>query len=116
MGKILLEGMEFFSHHGYYDEERKIGNKYSVDLEVTLNFEAAADSDQLNKTANYETLYAITAKVMNETSHLLEHIANNIIVSIKNEFSEIEKVKVKVSKYNPPIKGLCKAASVILEK
>ncbi len=116
MGLILLEGMEFFSHHGYYDEERKIGNKYSVDLEVELDVTAAAKSDRLSETANYETLYAITAKVMSETLHLLEHIADNIITEIKMKFPEIIRVKVKVSKHNPPIKGLCKMASVILER
>ena len=116
MGLIQLEGMEFFSHHGYYDEERKIGNKYSVDLEVELDFSEAAANDNLSETANYETLYAITAKVMGETFHLLEHIADNIISEIKSKFPEIKRVRVKVSKHNPPIKGLCKLASVVLEK
>ena len=116
MGKILLEGMEFFSHHGFYDEERKIGNKYTVDLEVTYDFSTAAKSDKLSETANYETLYAITANVMSETFHLLEHIAHNIISQVKVKFPLTGKVKVKVSKHNPPIKGLCKLASVELEE
>ena len=29
MGQIALEGMEFFAYHGHFDEEQKIGNKYS---------------------------------------------------------------------------------------
>jgi len=27
MGKILLEGMEFFAYHGHYKEEQIIGTK-----------------------------------------------------------------------------------------
>jgi dihydroneopterin aldolase len=34
MGKITLEGLEFFAFHGYYDEEQKIGNKYGVDITI----------------------------------------------------------------------------------
>ena len=30
MGKVALEGIEFFSYHGYYEEEQKLGNKYEV--------------------------------------------------------------------------------------
>jgi dihydroneopterin aldolase len=33
-GKITLEGMEFFAHHGYYQEEQKIGNKFAVDIMI----------------------------------------------------------------------------------
>jgi dihydroneopterin aldolase len=34
MGKILLEGMEFFAYHGHYEEEQIIGTKFIVDIEI----------------------------------------------------------------------------------
>jgi dihydroneopterin aldolase len=34
---IGLEGMEFYAYHGVYEEERKIGGKYIVDVLVHTN-------------------------------------------------------------------------------
>ena len=59
MGKVALEGIEFFAYHGYYEEQRKIGNKYEVNIEITSDLSEAAKSDSLSGTINYEILYKI---------------------------------------------------------
>lgn len=115
MGKVALEGMEFYARHGYYEEERKIGNKYSVDVELDVDFTDAAMEDKLDGTVNYERVYEVVAEVMNIDAQLLEHLAGKMIRQIRDEFPQINAVKVKVSKYNPPIKGLCHRAVVTLE-
>ena len=113
-GVVALEGMEFYARHGYYEEERVIGNKYSVDVYITTDFTEAANEDKLDGTINYERVYEIVAEVMNIDALLLEHLAGKMIRSIKSEFPQASSVKVRVSKYNPPIKGLCHRASVEL--
>ncbi|WP_258100715.1 dihydroneopterin aldolase [Marinoscillum pacificum] len=115
MGKVALEGMEFYARHGYYEEERKIGNKYSVDVELDVDFTDAAMDDKLEGTVNYERVYEVVAEVMNIDAQLLEHLAGKMIRQLKTEFPQVNQVKVKVSKYNPPIKGLCHRAVVTLE-
>ena len=57
MGRITLEGLEFFAFHGYYDEEQKIGNKYGVDITVETTLEKAQTDDKLSETIDYEELY-----------------------------------------------------------
>lgn len=113
-GIVALEGMEFYARHGYYEEERIIGNKYSVDVYITTDCSLAAENDKLEGTINYERIYEIVASVMNIDALLLEHLAGKMIQSIKSEFKQAEVVRVKVSKYNPPIKGLCHRAFVEL--
>ncbi|WP_421872389.1 dihydroneopterin aldolase [Marinoscillum sp.] len=115
MGKVSLEGMEFYARHGYYEEERKIGNKYSVDVTLDVDFSEAAMADKLEGTVNYERVYEVIAEVMNIDAQLLEHLAGKIIRQLKEEFPQVNLVEVKVSKYNPPIKGLCHRATVTLE-
>ncbi|MEP1035131.1 dihydroneopterin aldolase [Ekhidna sp.] len=115
MGKVSLEGMEFYARHGYYEEERVIGNKYSVDVTLDLDFTEAALDDKLEGTVNYEKVYEIVQDVMSIDANLLEHLAGKMIKALKENFSEIKHVKVTVSKYNPPIKGLCKKATVELQ-
>jgi len=115
MGSVALEGMEFYARHGYYEEERIIGNKYSVDVKIDLDFSEAAQEDKLEGTVNYEKVYELVAGVMSIDALLLEHLAGKIIKDIKAEFPQIKKVEVSVSKYNPPIKGLCHRAKVTME-
>jgi dihydroneopterin aldolase len=115
-GKITLEGMEFFAHHGYYQEEQKIGNKFAVDIMIVTDLTDAAEHDMLEETINYETLYKIIRHVMNEPTKLLEHLGKRIIDTVFEEFQQVSSVKVKVSKYNPPVGGICQKASVSLKE
>lgn len=115
IGEVALEGMEFYARHGYYEEERKIGNKYSVDLFMTLDMTSAVCHDQLDGTVDYEKVYEIIAEVMSVDASLLEHLAGKVIQQLKTHFTKLETVKVRISKHNPPIKGLCKTATVTLE-
>jgi len=114
MGKVMLEGMEFYARHGYYEEERVIGNKYSVDVEMELDFDEAVEEDKLEGTVNYEKVYSIVADVMGIDALLLEHLAGKIIKRIKSKYPHVREVRVRVSKYNPPVKGLCQKATVEL--
>ena len=116
MGVVALEGMEFFAYHGYYDEEQKTGNRYSVDIAVTADVAGAARQDRLSLTINYEALYRIIAEEMARQSRLLEHIAERIIERTYQAYPHAELVEVSVSKYNPPIGGICTRARVTLRK
>ncbi|MDX2306554.1 MAG: dihydroneopterin aldolase [Microscillaceae bacterium] len=116
MDKIILEGLEFFAYHGFYKEERKIGNKYNVDLIVEADLHEAADKDKLSFTIDYETLYRIIQQEMQRPSKLLEHIARQIIIQIYRQFPEVNSIEVSVAKFNPPVGGVCKWAKVTLKR
>jgi dihydroneopterin aldolase len=114
MGTIALEGLEFFSYHGFYAEEQKIGNRYSVDVTITVDFEQAAKDDRLSETVNYEKVYATVAEVMQQSHKLLEHIAYHIIERIRVRYPQVETVEVGVSKFNPPVGGVAARARVTM--
>ena len=114
MGTIALEGLEFFAYHGFHDEEQRIGNRYQVDIQVVSDFSEAAENDKLKYTVNYADLYEIIVEVMKIKARLLEHIAQLIILNVRKRYPNIEKVEVSVSKFNPPIGGVCTRAKVTL--
>lgn len=116
MGKVALEGMEFFAYHGYYDEEQKIGNKYSVDVEVETDLSQAGRTDVLGETVNYEELYKLIARVMGKPARLLEAISFQIIQDVFGSFGAAKVVAVSISKFNPPIGGVCQRARVSMRK
>lgn len=116
MGYIHLENMEFFAHHGHYDEERIVGNKFLVNLTLETNMDVASHSDKLEDALDYQLVYQIIKQQMSKKSHLLEHIAGRILDALYNQFTTIEKATVKISKLNPPMGGMMDNVSVTLIK
>jgi dihydroneopterin aldolase len=116
MDQIALEGMEFFAYHGHFDEEQKIGNKYSIDLYLDLDLKHAALSDNLKDTLDYGKIYEKVSLVMSKKHRLLEHVALQIIEKIRLDFQFVKKIRVEVSKFNPPIGGVCHRARVCIEE
>ncbi|UXP30667.1 dihydroneopterin aldolase [Reichenbachiella agarivorans] len=112
---VKLEGLDFFSHHGFYDQEREIGNKYTIDVEVELADPIEINDDNLYATVNYEVIYSIVDEVMKISTKLLETLAITINQRVIRSFPAIISVQTTVSKHNPPIKGVCHKASVTLK-
>lgn len=105
MGKILLEGMEFFSYHGCFKEEQLIGTKFIVDLEVEVDTLRAEVSDHLNDTVNYTSIYLTVKREMEIKAHLIEHVAKRIVDALKIGFPQLVAIHLKIAKLNPPIGG-----------
>jgi len=113
--EISLEGLEFYAYHGYYAEEQKIGNNFSVDAKVIVQLDPAL-SDDLNSTINYEEMYLIVKKEMEQPSRLLEDVAKRILDKVFLRFENIDYAEIGVSKLHPPIPGKCRQAKVLLKK
>ena len=116
MGQIHIENMEFYAFHGHYREEQIVGNKFLVDLTIETDMQAPSESDNLKDAVNYQRAYQIVKAEMEKKSHLLEHIAGRILKSLYAELEGIKKIRVKVSKMNPPVGGKTGSVSVIMEK
>jgi dihydroneopterin aldolase len=113
-GKIILEGLEFHAYHGVYAYERSSGNKFEVDLSVETEIQATAFEDDLTGTLNYEELYALVKSEMDKPSKLLERVAHAIADQVLTSFPAAVMAEVKISKFNPPIGGVCKKATVLV--
>lgn len=111
-GKVVLEGLEFHAYHGIYPDERSSGNKFEVDISVDTFFDESAFHDELSGTINYEDIYAIVKEEMEKPSKLLESVAHAIAEQILESFSAAMKAEVTISKFNPPIGGVCRKAKV----
>ncbi len=114
MSLISLEGMEFFAYHGCYPEEQVVGTKFIVDLYIEADLSKSEKNDNLSDTINYQEVYLIVKKEMENNSFLLEHVGKRILNSVKENFPEIREVKVKVSKMNPQLGGKIKNVSISL--
>ena len=115
-GKISLEGLEFHAYHGVYAHERSSGNKFEVDITVEAKFQEKVLEDDLSGTINYESLYEVVKEEMQRPSKLLETVGYSISNRILSAFADVHQVEIKISKFNPPIGGVCRKATVTVSK
>ncbi len=114
--RITLERMEFHALHGCYELERKVGNRFTVDLTVTAELGDVAAEDCVEKAVNYLTVYEIVRERMAVTQRTIERVAMNIIDALYAAFPQILRISCTVSKLAPPLGGKLDRVSVTLEK
>jgi len=115
-GTISLAGLEFHAYHGVYPHERSSGNKFEVDVTVETAIGTSAFEDDLGATINYEDLYAVVKAEMEKPSKLLERVGHEMTAAILKKFSQAISVTITIAKFNPPIGGVCKKASVTISE
>lgn len=109
---IVLEGLRYYGHHGVFDEERKLGQFFEVDLTVGLSLQEAGQNDDLTKTVNYVELAWIAQRVIEgEPKRLIEALAEDIAGQVL-ALGVISWVQVRVHKPHVPDPRLCGRVSV----
>lgn len=112
MATITLQGMSFFSHHGYYAHERNRGGNYLVDVSLDADIELAAMGDDLHATVNYEVIYNLCSLIMDEPCRLIETVAYRIAHEVRKAFPKATNITVVVHKLAPELGGSVHSASV----
>lgn len=106
-GDILkLKNMTFHAYHGVWDEEREIGQRFEVDVELKMDVRAAANSDRLKDTVDlYAVFEAVQGVVLNGKYLLLETMAEKVAQTILQKFN-VQEALVRVRKPHAPIGGI----------
>lgn len=112
---ITIEGIKLYAYHGCLEEEARIGANYIVDVSMITDFSEAAITDDLIKTIDYCAVYEICKAEMAIRSKLIEQVADRIFKNIKNSFTNIFTLEVKVTKLLPPMNGNVEQVSVIIK-
>lgn len=115
MGLIRVKNIDAYGYHGCLTEEAKIGQRYLIDVELSLDFSEAAQTDNLNKTIDYCAVNKIVEEEMAIRSALIEHVGQRIIDRFRTDFSMLDSCVVEIKKINPPINGNVEYVSVVVE-
>jgi dihydroneopterin aldolase len=107
MNVIRMKNAVFYAYHGVFEDEQNLGGKFEFDVDLYCDLSAAAESDSLAKTIDYEKVYAFIYKtVLHKKFYLLEALANTIARGMLKEFVPLQKVTVRVRKPHPPVRGV----------
>lgn len=110
---VALKDIRFQAFHGFYPEEQILGSVFYVDIETEFVLNENLNDD-LTRTVNYETLFAIAAAEMKKNSKLIETVAQSIMNQIADEFPHLERIRVSIRKQNPPLSGEVGHSEVVL--
>ena len=104
-GRLILSGLTAFGYHGNKPAERKLGQTFTADLEVTIDTRKAAATDRIEDTISYPLLEKTARQILEgNPANLLETVAERIATAILKH-REVIQVTVRVSK-RPPLPNL----------
>ncbi len=105
-GHIHLTNLVFYGHHGVAPEETRLGQRFSIDLTLTLDISAAAASDDVADTVNYAEVYALVRRIVeDEPRRLIESVAVRILDALLDAHPRLTEVAIVLRKPSAPIPG-----------
>jgi len=100
---MRLSRMQFFGYHGVFPEENKLGQRFYVDLELSLDLSKAGQTDDLEQTVNYAEVYERVKRIVEgKPFRLIEALAENVASDVLHQYTSVNDVTVRVVKPHPP--------------
>ena len=100
---VALKDVKCYAFHGFYPEEQLTGNHFLVDVEVT--FLPSDETENLQKTVNYEVINTIILEEMKTTQKLLETVVKNMLNKVIKTYPFLLTANVGIKKLHPPMLG-----------
>ena len=102
MDILRIKNMAFYAHHGLFEEEAKLGQKFEVDVEVYGDFSGFARGNP-PQTVDYPRVCTLVEQVVTgERFGLIEALADRIADVLQSELG-LTNLLVRVRKPNPPV-------------
>lgn len=103
--RVVLHDMVFMGRHGVLAHEQLVAQPFHVDVELSLDLQAAGVDDDLARTVDYGVVFETCRSIVESTSfRLIEAVAEAIAHELLIDFP-IEEVTVRVRKPKAPIDG-----------
>ena len=103
LDEITLTGVRAFGHHGVFEQERREGQEFVVDVTLFVSTTRAAATDDVADTVHYgEIAERIVALVSNDPVNLLEKLAARIADDLL-AWDQVRMVSVTIHKPQAPI-------------
>ena len=114
--RLTVSGLALFSHCGVTAEERVVGQRVLIDLEVVVDLGDAARRGELDATVDYADLCRQVLDIGTRTRHtLLEALAIDLAEAVLLR-PRAREVRVRITKPHPPIASDVVAFSVELTR
>lgn len=117
MDKIFIKDFEIFAKHGVFNEEKNLGQKFILSIELGMDLRKAGVTGDLNETVNYgELCLKIEREFTREKYDLIETAAEKTAEFILLEYERVKSVKLLLKKPWAPIGRHVEYAAVEIER
>lgn len=115
--RMTLRNMVFYAHHGVFEAEKEMGQRFEIDVSLDLDLAAAGRSDDLALSVNYADVYALVKRVVVERNfNLIEGLAEAIASQLLAAYSGVERATVRVRKPHAPVGGVLDTVEVEISR
>jgi dihydroneopterin aldolase/2-amino-4-hydroxy-6-hydroxymethyldihydropteridine diphosphokinase len=104
MDQLIIKDLVIFGHHGVYQEEKKLGQKFIVDLIIDLDLGDACETDHLEHALNYAQLsHELTMVFQRENYDLIERAAQVLCSYVLEHYPSVKQVDLTLKKPWAPV-------------
>ena len=101
---IFVKGLTLHAYHGVMSHEAKVGQTFSIDLELDIDLSEAARSDKVADTVSYDQVVTrATEAFLGHRFRLIEAAAGRVADAILAGFPRVRSVAVTIHKPHAPI-------------
>jgi dihydroneopterin aldolase/2-amino-4-hydroxy-6-hydroxymethyldihydropteridine diphosphokinase len=117
LDRIRIKDLEIYSYHGINIQEKEMGQRFILSLDIFLDFRKAGKSDIITDTVNYAQLcYDVENEFNREKYDLIETAAEKVAEYVLKNYDLINNITVEIKKPWAPIGKPLDYASVKIER
>ena len=104
MDKICIRRLEVYAHHGVYEEEKRLGQKFYISAELELDTRRAGVSDDLQASVNYgEVCRGLAEWTQKNRRQLIEAAAEDMARYLLIQYPMVRRVTLELEKPGAPV-------------
>jgi dihydroneopterin aldolase len=102
--RIFIHGLSLHAYHGVMAYEAKVGQTFTIDLELDIELATAARTDKVADTVSYDKVVDCASRTFcAQRLRLIEAAAGRVADAILAEFPTVRAVSVTIHKPHAPI-------------
>ena len=110
---LKIENIKLWARVGVLDKERQLGQLFSLDIFLWTDFDKCTANDDIKKTIDYSELVEILKDQSKKICCFTIEKYSKLILEIIHQEFKLSKIKIILTKCNPPITGFDGKVSII---
>jgi dihydroneopterin aldolase len=114
---IFITGLVTHARHGVMKHETEVGQRFVIDLELSIDLSESSRTDRLADTVSYSNVVSTATAAFTDSNYkLLERAAGAVADAVLSAFPRVSAIKVTVHKPHAPIAEIFEDVGVVLTR
>ncbi len=115
--RIFIKGLSLHAYHGVMAYESKVGQTFTIDLDLGIDLSEAARTDKVLDTVSYDQVVDCASKAFcGQHFKLIEAAAGRVAEAVLAAFPRVRSIAVTIHKPHAPIAATFSDVGVTLTR